>query len=65
MDEQRVLSIPLFAGLSKKERETIAQEEGNAEVTQDGEAGASRGVRANHAGGGGAEPLDRARSWVG
>lgn len=25
MDEQRVLLIPLFAGLSKKERQTIAQ----------------------------------------
>ncbi len=63
MDEQRVLSIPLFAGLSKKERQTVARhadeldfeegtqlvregefpyeffilEEGNAEVTHDGE----------------------------
>ena len=63
MDEQKVLSIPLFAGLSKKERRAIAQyadelrfeegsqlvregafpyeffilEEGNAEVTHEGE----------------------------
>ena len=34
MDEQRVLSVPLFAGLSKQERQTVAQHADELELDE-------------------------------